>query len=181
VGTRGQGQQRSGLLAAILTSTLVATLISSGLSFYQISSARADNSASLRREALVQLQAGLIDLTNAQKSIYLITLREFLKTGEWKTQIDLRAEENRAHSDTKVDALTVRVADPELTQQVKALEKNVFDISSTVSREDAEHLSVTLDRNFEKTQRRIGELLGDLKGLPLSERVRNWTLGKDQV
>jgi hypothetical protein len=51
-----QGKRRGGLLAAILTSSFIATAISSSLSFYQVSSARADNDASIRREALVQLQ-----------------------------------------------------------------------------------------------------------------------------
>jgi hypothetical protein len=101
-------------------------------------------------------------LVNAQKTIYLITLRDFVETREWKNQINLEAEQKRAHADTKVAALLVRVADPKLTKHVKALRKNVFDIANTVSRTDAEKLSVILGRNFDNAQRRIGELIAEV-------------------
>lgn len=177
-----QGERTPTLLRFIISvgaSTLFATLLTSLLTVYQINLARADNSASIKRDALVKLQDGLVELVNAQKKIYLITLHNYQDTGEWRSHRDIEAEERRASADTQVDALLVRVNDQSLTRRVKALQKNVFDMSNTVVREDAEKISGSLESNFSKAQQRIGELLSGLDKLPLSERVLNQIRGKD--
>jgi replicative DNA helicase len=182
MGNTTQGERIPGLLrfiASVGASTFVATLLTAGLTYYQIRAARADNSASIRRDALVQLQDSLVELVNAQKTIYLITLKNFRKTGKWTSQLDLNAEQKRAHADTKVDAFLVRVNDQVLTESVRAMQKNVFQVANTVSREDAEKLSVILDKNFEISQQRAGALFVELRNVPLSSRILDRIFGKD--
>jgi hypothetical protein len=49
-----------GFWKTVFTSTVIATFLSSGLSFYQINLARQDNRTSIRRQTLKDLQGSLV-------------------------------------------------------------------------------------------------------------------------
>jgi hypothetical protein len=112
-------QQRPGLtlgiLGAVLASSVLAAAISGvasyKLSVDQIEAARNDNRAALRRQSLVDLRGSLIEMVNAAKDVYLINLLHYLKTGDWKNHIDLKAEQKVGYGNTKVGVYLATIDD----------------------------------------------------------------------
>lgn len=78
--------RQPGFWKTVLTSTVLATLLTSGLSFYQINLARQDNRASIKRQTLKDLQGSLVNYVNSAKHVYSIGLHHFIETHEWKIQ-----------------------------------------------------------------------------------------------
>jgi hypothetical protein len=148
-----------GLLKIVLASSLLATIITSAVGLSQVKIERDDAREALRRDNLVGVQESLIELVNAQRDIYLISLDDYIETRDWKTHLDVEAEQKRAHADTKLAAHIVRVGDDKLSKDIGAVRKKVFEISNTTTRAQAEEIAVSLQGHTDRAQKRIGEML----------------------
>jgi hypothetical protein len=163
-------QQRPGrlssILGAILASSLLAGAISSVVSYKvsanQIEAARYDNRTALRRQSLVDLRGSLIEMVDAAKDVYLINLLHYLRTGEWRNHIDLKAEQKVGYGNTKVGVYLATVDDSQLTKDVQATRKDIADLVNSTSRDQAEAAAHNMDLHTANAGEGIGELLGPL-------------------
>jgi hypothetical protein len=148
-----------GFWRTVVASSVLAAVITSVFGLSQVQIARADARETLRRENLVGVQEGLIELVNAQRDIYLIALDDYVKTRDWKTHLDIEAEQKRAHADTKLAAHIVRVGDDGLSKDIGSVRQKVFEISNATTRKDAEKIALSLQRHTDRAHKRIGEML----------------------
>jgi hypothetical protein len=155
-----------GILGAVLASSVLAAAISGAVSYKlsvdQIEAARNDNRAALRRQSLVDLRGSLIEMVNAAKDVYLINLLHYLKTGDWKNHIDLKAEQKVGYGNTKVGVYLATIDDSKLTKDVQATRKDIADLVDSTSRDEAEAAAHNMDLHTADASEGIGDLLGPL-------------------
>jgi hypothetical protein len=154
--------RQPGFWKTVLTSTVIATLLSSGLSFYQINLARQDNRASIKRQTLKDLQGSLVSYVNGAKHVYSISLHRFIETREWRNHTNLEADKEVAYAATQVEAYVVQVNDAILTKHIRALQREIAIISDSRSRPVVEQAARNMGLHFGKANERVGTLLRPL-------------------
>lgn len=154
--------RQSGFWRTVFTSTVIATILTSGLSFYQINLARQDNRTSIKRQTLKDLQGSLVNYVNGAKHVYSISLHRYIETREWKTHIDLGADKEVAYAATQVEAYVVQVNDASLTKHIRALQREIALISDGRSRPAVEQAARNMGQHFGKANERLGKLLRPL-------------------
>jgi hypothetical protein len=152
-------RRQPGRWVTILTSTVIATLISSGLSYYQIDLARKDNRASIVRQNLIDLQDNLVRLVASAKHVYLSDVENNNGTGTWKNYTDKTAVREVVDLTTQLNARVVRVNDPILTKHINAVQAAVSALVDARSRRDVELAAGRMVQHSELANKRFANCL----------------------
>ena len=154
--------RQPGFWKTVFTSTVIATVLTSGLSFYQINLARKDNRASIMRQTLKDLQGSMVSYVNGGKQVYLTSLHHYLRTRKWQNHLSLAADKEVGNAATQVEAYVVQVDDPALSKHIRNLQKDIGIVSDSNSRPTVEQAARDMKKHFGLANDRLGKLLRPL-------------------
>ncbi len=161
------------LLTAITTAvTLVlGWLLSEGSNLFKTSrqenirklarkEAKEGRQAEFRRETLLEVQDKLLQLSRSTFQIYFADLKAHNEGGDWSTN---KLPEELAEKDRvlvmDLTALTARVADDRLREEIEGYRKTCTMVSFATSQDGVRQANAETQRLFNAINARLGELL----------------------